>query len=158
MYWSTTRGEGRCAKQTHVRSITLIFVCSSLDRFLWHYHCNMAAQLEWEKKLLLGTTAGTVFAFILQVVSLGTNHWLTFEIEKGLYVNKTGKYLYQFYSGLWRVCTVEFTKDDKGERIYRKYLFNFTIVWAFRTLKLNIKQFFSFRQWLHILIGTHFRR
>lgn len=80
----------------------------------------MAAQMEWEKKLLLGTTAGTVFAFILQIVALGTNHWLTFEIEKGLYVNKTGKFLYQYYSGLWRVCNVEFTKDSSGSRIYRK--------------------------------------
>ncbi|CAG2230197.1 voltage-dependent calcium channel gamma-3 subunit-like [Mytilus edulis] len=80
----------------------------------------MAVQLEWEKKLLLGTTAGTVFAFLIQVVALGTNHWLTFEIPNGLYVNKTGKYLYESYSGLWRICITEFTKNNKGERIYQE--------------------------------------
>ncbi|CAC5418566.1 unnamed protein product [Mytilus coruscus] len=59
----------------------------------------MAAQLEWEKKLLLGTTAGTVFAFLIQVVALGTNHWLTYEIPNGLYNSP---------------------KNSKGERIYQE--------------------------------------
>lgn len=76
----------------------------------------MAAQLLWEKKLLLATTGGTIFAFLLQIIALGTNHWLTFEIPNGLFYNKTGRYLYQSYSGLWRVCKVEFTKDTNQLR------------------------------------------
>lgn len=114
------------ALRAHTRAIDLLHVhCRLVDDVQGSSQHKMATPALWERKLLLGTTAGTVFAFLIQIVALATNHWLTFEIPDGLYFNKTGRYLYESYSGLWRICTTEFTKSigSNGQEIktYRKY-------------------------------------
>lgn len=108
------------AVRAHTRAIDLLHVhCKLVHDVQGSSQHKMATQALWERKLLLGTTGGTVFAFLIQILALATNHWLTFEIPDGLYFNKTGRYLYESYSGLWRICTTEFTKSigSNGQEI-----------------------------------------
>ncbi|KAK3089061.1 hypothetical protein FSP39_000489 [Pinctada imbricata] len=66
----------------------------------------MAVVEIWEKRLLFSSTAGTLLAFLLQIIAVCTTHWLTFRIPGGLMDNTTGKpsVLLQVESGLWRIC------------------------------------------------------
>lgn len=75
----------------------------------------MAAPILIEKRLLLASTAGTLLAFLFQIIAVSTTHWLTFYIDGGHYEKSTGKNLSEVYSGLWRVCKVYIVKSDNKE-------------------------------------------
>ena len=77
-------------------------------------------QLTVEKRVLMGFTGLTLLGFVLEIIAVSTESWLLFHIEGGLYENKTNRYLYRIYNGLWRICKVEWIiqGDPTTEGIY----------------------------------------
>ena len=60
-----------------------------------------------ERRILMGFTGLTLLGFLLEIIAVSTDSWLLFYIEGGLYQNKTNRFLYRIYNGLWRICKVE---------------------------------------------------
>jgi len=81
---------------------------------------DVEKRLLLEKRLVLGVTAMTVLGFLLEIIAVSTDSWLLFYIENGLYQNGTNRFLHRVYSGLWRICKVEWkVKDDPSTEAER---------------------------------------
>ena len=83
----------------------------------------MAGVLVWEKRLLFGSTAATLLAFLFQIVAVGTTSWIHIEFRTTLVQNTSGtdQYLTGYSGGLWRACEEGYTLDGQGQKVYCKY-------------------------------------
>lgn len=79
----------------------------------------MGIPIIWERRLLFGSTGGTLFGVLLHIIALATPNWLTFEIPGGVYSNKTGHFLSEVQSGLWISCKTFYvvSTTDSGQVI-----------------------------------------
>lgn len=83
----------------------------------------MAAMLVWEKRLLWGSTAATVLAFLFQIIAVGSTNWVYIEFSSTLVHNASGTdvHITGFYGGLWRMCEEGYTLGVKGKSDCKYY-------------------------------------
>lgn len=83
----------------------------------------MAGVLVWEKRLLFGSTAATLLAFLFQIVAVGTTSWIHIEFRTTLVQNTSGtdQFLTGYSGGLWRSCEEGYTLDGQGQKVDCKY-------------------------------------
>nr|XP_022319071.1 uncharacterized protein LOC111121888 [Crassostrea virginica] len=79
----------------------------------------MAGVLVWEKRLLFGSTAATLLAFLFQIVAVGTTSWIHIEFRTTLVQNTSGtdQFLTGYSGGLWRSCEEGYTLDGQGQKV-----------------------------------------
>lgn len=84
---------------------------------------TMAAMLVWEKRLLWGSTAATVLAFLFQIIAVGSTNWVYIEFSSTLVHNASGTdvHITGFYGGLWRMCEEGYTLGVKGKSDCKYY-------------------------------------
>lgn len=109
----------------------------------------MAAMLIWEKRLLFGSTAATLLAFLFQIIAVGTTSWIHIQFRSAFVRNASGMdvYITGYSGGLWRSCEEGYTVDSSGKKDDCKYTMDSFIhsLWAthalamvlFKVAKLN---------------------
>lgn len=78
----------------------------------------MVAMLIWEKRLLFGSTAATLLAFLFQIIAVGTTSWIHIQFRSAFVRNASGMdvYITGFSGGLWRSCEEGYTLDNSGTK------------------------------------------
>lgn len=110
----------------------------------------MAAMLIWEKRLLFGSTAATLLAFLFQIIAVGTTSWIHIQFRSAIVRNASGMdvYITGYSGGLWRSCEEGYTVDSSGKKDDCKYNMEDSLIhslWAthalamvlFKVAKLN---------------------
>lgn len=103
----------------------------------------MAAMLIWEKRLLFGSTAATLLAFLFQIIAVGTTSWIHIQFRSAFVRNASGMdvYITGYSGGLWRSCEEGYTVDSSGGKDDCKYTMGSFIhsFWATRALAMGLK-------------------
>lgn len=78
----------------------------------------MAATLCGEKRLLYGSTAFTLLAFLFQIIAVATTNWVHIEFHSTIVQNTSGTdvYLKGFTGGLFRACEEGYTLSSDGQK------------------------------------------
>lgn len=107
------------------------------------HHLDMAAMLIWEKRLIFGSTAATLLAFLFQIIAVGTTSWIHIQFRSAFVRNASGMdvYITGYSGGLWRSCEEGYTVDSSGKKDDCKYTMDSFIhsFWATHALAMVLK-------------------
>ncbi|GBL78351.1 hypothetical protein AVEN_42877-1 [Araneus ventricosus] len=70
--------------------------------------------LAFERRCLVGATAGLLVAFVFWTVAVSTDFWFHVVPESGgpIYINRTNSFFIKSHSGLWTICKFQYVNGS----------------------------------------------